>query len=626
VSLGICGKILRVDLSSGQISVDEPSEKFYRTYFGGTGFSSYFLLTETKPGVDPLSPENILIFSAGPLTGVALPGSGRHGVGAKSPLTNAFGDSQAGGFWGAELKKAGFDALIVKGASEHPVYLIVKDGDASLKDARELWGLPGAQCINKIHQELSTEKVRVAYIGPGGENLVKYACVGHDLKAFAGRCGLGAVMGSKRLKAVAVMGSGSVPVADMEGIRNLTRWLAKNRLPGTKSLTEYGTARILPMLSDQGGCPTYNFRDGSFEHIDGLTGEAINKTILKTSGRCFACPIACKRVVEAESPYLLSSQFGGPEYETIASFGSNCGISSISAVARANQLCSDYGLDTISTGVSISFAMECYEAGLLTKEDTGGLELTFGNEETLLKVIELIAYRRGVGDLLAEGVKRAAETIGRGAEHFAMHVKGQEVPMHEPRFKPGLGVGYAVSPTGADHIHNLHDTAFTTEQGIADLKAFGLLEPVRLRDLGPKKIKLAYYFINWRHFLDSLAVCVFVPWSIVNIVDLVTYATGWNTSAHELLKVGERACTMARMFNIREGFTKEDDVMPKRLFKPFSSGPLEGVAIKEEEFNQAIKYYYEFMGWNEDGVPKDSKLYELGIHWAKKYLGPSGSL
>ena len=248
MSLGICGRILRVDLSSGRTSVDEPSEKFYRTYFE-SGFSSYFLLTETKPGVDPLGPENILIFSAGPLTGVALPGSGRHGVGAKSPLTNAFGDSQAGGFWGAELKKAGFDALIIRGASEHPVYLVVKDGNASLKDARELWGLPGEQCINKIYQELGTEKVRVAYIGPGGENLVKYACVGHDLRAFAGRCGLGAVMGSKRLKAIAVMGSGSVPVADVEGIRNLTRWLAKNRLPGTKSLTKYGTARILPMLN-----------------------------------------------------------------------------------------------------------------------------------------------------------------------------------------------------------------------------------------------------------------------------------------------------------------------------------------------------------------------------------------
>ena len=621
MALGVRGKILRVDLSNRKVSIEEPDEKFYRTYFGGSGFTAYYLLRETDPGIDPLGPGNKIMFSAGPLTGIPFPGAGRHSIGAKSPLTNGFGDSQAGGHWGAELKKAGFDAIVVGGVSESPVYLVVQDGKAEIKDGRRLWGLTGKQCIDGIHRELGTNKARVSYIGPGGENLVRYACIGHDLRAYAGRCGLGAVMGSKRLKAIAVMGSQNVEVDDWDRMRELNRWLAKERLPGMKGMQEYGTPGLLPMMSDIGSCPTRNFQEGSFDGVATITGKAMNETILKSNERCFACPVACKRVVEADGPYPVSSEYGGPEYETLGALGSCCGVSDLVVISRANQLCGDYSLDTISTGVTIAFAMECFERGLITKEDTGGLELTFGNGDVLLELIELIAHRKGFGDLLAEGSMRAAETIGQGSEELAMHARGQEIPMHEPRLKHALGVGYAVSPTGADHCHSMHDTGFTTEQGIADWKALGVLEPIELRDLGPDKIRLATYVTNWRHFMNSAVVCSFVPWNIVNYVDLVTAATGWNTSAFELMKLGERVCTMARVFNIREGFSSKDDAIPKRMFEAFTSGPLEGVPIDKDSFQQAIKYYYESMGWNEDGIPTTFKLHELGISWAKNCLG-----
>jgi aldehyde:ferredoxin oxidoreductase len=623
MALGFHGKILRVDLSNRTISTEEQDEKFYRRYFGGSGFTAYYLLKETDPGIDPLDPSNKLIFSAGPLTGVPFPGAGRHSIGAKSPLTNAFGDGQAGGYWATELKKAGFDAIVVDGASESPVYMVVEDGKAEIRDGSGLWGLTGKQCIDEIHRALGTDKASVSYIGPGGENLVRYACIGHDLRAYAGRCGLGAVMGSKRLKAIAVMGSQDIPVADWDRIREINRWFAKERLPGggPQSLNQYGTAGGLLSLSRSGGLPTRNFREGSFEGANAITGATMNETILVGRERCFACPIACKRVVKAKGSYPVSSEYGGPEYESLGALGSTCGVSDLAVVARANQLCGDYSLDTISTGVVIAFAMECFEEGILTKEDTGGLELTFGNGDAMLELIELIAHRKGLGDLLAEGSMRAAQVIGRGAEEFAMHAKGQEVPMHEPRLKHALGVGYAVSPTGADHCHNIHDTGFTAEQSIADWKALGVLEPVPLRELGPDKIRLLTYVSNWNHFKNSAVVCSFVPWSPVNFVDLVTGVTGWNTSAFELMKLGERVCTMARVYNIREGFGAKDDVVPKRLREGFSSGPLEGVSIDKDVFQQGIKYYYESMGWSEAGIPTTFKLHELSIPWARNYLG-----
>lgn len=621
---GICGRILRVDLSSRRVWFEEPGEKFYRTYFGGTGFTAYYLLTETEPGIDPLSPNNRLVFSSGPITGALFPGAGRHGIGAKSPLTGGFGDAQAGGFWGKQLKAAGFDAIVVEGASQEPVFIYVHDEKVEIRDARSLWGLTGKHCIEEIKNEVGGDGLHVAYIGQAGENLVRYACIGHDLRAFAGRCGLGAVMGSKRLKAVAVKGSKRLQVFNHERIRELTRSLASTQLnsAGMRSLHEYGTSRGLPGISETGGLPTRNFRQGSFENVGAITGKVVNETIVKGKERCFACPIACKRIVEAGEPYPISREYGGPEYETIGALGSCCGISNLGAIARANQLCSDYGLDTISTGVTIAFAMECFEEGILTKDDTDGLELRFGNADVMLEVIELIAFKKGyLGNLLAEGSLKAAEALGCDSRKYAIQVKGLEVPMHEPRLNWGLGVGYAVSPTGADHCHNFYDMRYCYEPHIEKWKALGLLEPVEHRDLGRDKISFASRVINWNHFVNSAIFCQFIPWSIVDLVDLVTACTGWNTTAYELLKVGERACTLARVYNLREGFTHNDDALPDRFFEAFTSGPLEGVSIDKDEFNQAIKYYYESMGWDEDGVPTTFKLHELGIPWAKAHIG-----
>lgn len=618
----ICGRILRVNLSNGTVSHEELGEKFYRTYFGGSGFTAYFLLNETPAGADPLGPENVLVFSSGPLTGLPFPGSARHGVGAKSPLTNGFGDAQAGGFWGTELKRSGLDAVIIEGQSEKPVYIAIQDGVAEIRDGSGLWGLPGKACIDRIHEDLGGDRFRVAYIGPGGENLVRYACIGHDLRAFAGRCGLGAVMGSKHLKAMAVRGSRVVEASDMPRIRELTQWLVKNRLPygAAKALNTYGTLWLLPGLSQAGGFPTRNFREGHLESVGRIGPTAVHDTIVAGKEGCYACPIRCKRVVRVKDPYEIDERYGAPEYETLAALGSCCGVDDIFVIARANQLCTDYGLDTISTGVTIAFAMECYEAGILDRGDTEGLELTFGNGQAVLELIEQIAHKRGLGAVLAEGCKRASEIIGRGAEEYAVHVKGQEVPMHEPRLKHAMGVGYAVSPTGADHCHNVHDTKLTTEDGIADWKALGILEPVQLRDLGPDKMRLTTYVINWEHFINSAVACRLVPWDVPSFTELVRSATGWNTSAFELAKLGERVGTMARVYNLREGLTRRDDSLPARLMEPFASGPLAGVSIDASSFNQAVGHFYKAMGWTEDGVPTTFKLHELAIPWAKDEL------
>lgn len=619
----ICGKILRVSLSNRSISCEEPDDNFYRSYFGGTGFTGYFLLKETQAGIDPLGPENKLIFSAGPLTGVPFPGSGRHSIGAKSPLTNAFGDSQAGGYWGRELKRNGLDAIIVEGVSENPVYLVVCDDTIEIREASDLWGLNGKATIDRIHQELGSNKARVAYIGPAGENLVKYACIGHDLKAFAGRCGLGAVMGSKRLKAIALMGTKRVQMYDKQRISELARQMTRERLSSgwSKMLGKYGTSALLPGLSQASGCPTRNFREGSIEGVENLSGAHVKETVMSTAEGCYACPVKCKHTLRISQPSEIAERFNVPEYETLAALGSCCGVTDIIAVSRGNQLCSEYGLDTISTGVSIAFAMECYENGILTKKETDGLELTFGNAEVLLELIDQIAHRRGLGDLLAEGVMRASETIGRGSEKYAMHVKGQELPMHDPRLKHAIGVGYAVSPTGADHCHSMHDTKLVTEASIEDWKALGVLKPPELHDLGPDKMRLATHIMNWEHCMNSLVICRFVPWSILGAADLVRSSTGWNASTFELMLMGERAATMARIYNIREGFSSKDDIVPKRLLQSFTSGPLKGVAIEVSTFQQAVKYYYESMGWTEDGVPTVFTLHRLGIPWAKVCLG-----
>jgi aldehyde:ferredoxin oxidoreductase len=612
---GFTGKVLRVNLSNEKISSENLEETFYRRYFGGRGLISYYLLNELEPRIDPLGPDNKLIFACGPVTGAPVSGSGRNSVGAKSPLTGAYGEAEAGGFWGAELKRAGFDAIIVEGKASSPVYLWIHDKKVELRDASSLWGLEIKKSQETIRKDLSNKTVKVAQIGPGGEKLVRYACVVNDMNHVAGRCGMGAVMGSKNLKAVAVKGSRSVPVSKPKRLGKLAKWMTQNVDNVARALHSYGTGVEMDVMEETGNLPVRNFRDGDFPEVDSITAEAVKEHVRVGMGTCFACAVACKKEVKVTEPWNVDPAYGGPEYETLASLGSNCGVSDIKAVCKANELCQRYCIDTISTGVTISFAMECFEHGLLTKADTGGMDLSFGNAESLLKLVELIGEKRGLGKLLAEGTKRVAEHIGNGAEEFAVHVKGQEVPMHDPRLKRGEALGYAVSPTGADHVHNIHDT-FLYPQLPKSYNSLGVLEAVPVEDFGPKKVRLYKIVGEWRTLNNFLVMCLFTPWSVVQKVEIVRSVTGWNTTAFELMKVVERGNTLARIFNLREGFTEKDDWLPPRFFKPKTSGALNETSVNPEDLQKAKVLYYDMMGWTEQGVPKQSKLEELDIAWA----------
>ncbi len=626
---GYTGKILRVNLSTGEIGVEEQDERFYRTYMGGWGIIAHYLLKELPPGIDPLGPDNLLIFATGVVTGATVGGSGRSAVGGKSPLTGGFGEADVGGYWGAELVMAGYDAIIITGKAERPVYLWVKDGTAEIRPAEHLWGMLTARTQATLHEELGDHRVRVAQIGPAGERLSPIAAVMHDINRAAARTGLGAVMGSKNLKAVAVRGTNKVEVADRQAVLNLARWYA-GHYPQTWAgdLRDQGTASGLAGHHLTGGLPTYNFREGTFAEYEAITGERMRDTILKERNTCFSCPVHCKRVVEIqEGPYPVDPIYGGPEYETIGSFGSSCGVSDLAAIAKANELCNAYGLDTISCGITIAWAMECFERGLLTSEDTGGIDLRFGNAEAMVRMVELMGKREGFGRLLSEGSFRAAKAIGRGTEAFAMHAKGQEVPMHEPRVKYALGLGYAVSPTGADHNHNIHDTDYTTENAIASVRPFGILEPLQFNDLSPAKVRLAAVEIPWSVVMNILGFCgfVFFTFDRFRIVELVKAITGWDTSLYELLRAGERAYTMARAFNAREGFTAADDRIPARFFEPFREGPSAGNALPPQEFARALCTFYRMMGWDEQtGAPAAWKLHELGVGWVADMLYPNG--
>jgi len=614
---GYHGKILRVNLSNGMVRTEAIDEQFCRKYLGGAGFVSYFLLNETEPGIDPLSPENKMVFALGPLTGIALPGSGRHCVGAKSPLTGGIAKSEVGGFWGAEFKRAGFDAIIVEGKSPKPVYLWVHNGEASIRDAGHLWGKDTKETQETIRAELGDGKVRVALIGPGGENLIKYANIMHDLGDAAGRNGMGAVMGSKNLKAIAVRGNKAPSVADPAGVKKLRQWLTDNWKLVT-GLADFGTSSAMPRFEELGNLPVRNFRDSAFPEVNKISAQTLKDSIRIGMDGCFACPIRCKKVVEFQEPYHVDHAYGGPEYETLASLGSNCGIDDLKAIARGNELCAAYSLDTISTGCTIAFAMECFENGLLTTKDTGGIELKFGNAGAMLQVIELIARRQGIGNLLAEGSARAAEKIGNGAEAFALHVKKQEIPMHEPRLNKATGLGYMVNPHGADHACNMIEIMFnglSAEANITikDTIPLGMIEPVSFDDIGPRKVALFRMIQLKRIICDSLVLCQLLPYAYQQLAAVTSAVTGWNTSTTEQLRVAERTLTMCRLFNVRQGLTADDDRLPSRYFEPTRDGATADKSLDPEEMERAKRYYYSLMGWDDNGVPTPEKLEELGI-------------
>jgi len=622
MSKGYNRKILRIDLTDKKIEVEEPDDFIYRNYLGGAGLSAYYILRELPKGIDPLSPDNMLVIMCSVITGAPIPGASRFTVAGKSPLTNAYGESEAGGWWGPELKQAGYDGIIIKGKSPKPVYIWINDGEVEIKDATKLWGMFTGDSQSAIKEELGDDKVRVLQIGPGGEKLVRYACITNNLKHFNGRTGMGAVMGSKNLKAIAVKGTKKIDMADEESAKNVLKWLKENYVYRPHDMHDEGTARLVPALSEGGILPTRNFRDGAFEKAIDISGTRMKETILVKRGTCYACSVACKREVEVnDGKYVATKEYGGPEYETVASLGSLCGVGDLNAIAMGNEICNKYTIDTISTGVAIAFAMECYENGILTKDDTNGIDLRFGNASAMVKMTEMIGKREGLGDILAEGVMRASKKIGKGSEKYALHVKGQELPMHEPRGKRSLVYAYSLSPTGADHMEAPHDVFFELANAENHaLSPLGLTESVDTLDMGPKKIKAFIYAKQLDDFYNSIGMCDFVgapigPFSISKIVEYIRAVTGWDTSLWELLKVGERANNMMRVFNNREGFTKDDDTLPQRIFEELENGALKGEKIDKAMFEEMRALYYQMQGWDENGHPTKAKLAELGLEW-----------
>jgi len=616
MAYGYNGKIMRVNLSNRKISTEEPDEIFYRRYMGGRGLIAYYLLKELDPKIDPLSPDNKLIFATGVITGGRIAGSGRNSAGGKSPLTNGFGEAEAGGYWGPELKRTGYDALIFEGKADKPVYLWISEKGPELRDARHLWGKTTHETEEAIRAELGDRLIKTALIGPGAENLARISCIMNDVTRAYGRSGLGAVMGSKNLKGVAVRGKNPPSVADNEKIKEIVKWTNENY---SKGFQDVGTAGGLLDLNKDGGLPTRNFREGVFEGAEAISGQTMRDTIMINRSTCYACPVKCKRVVKIDEPYKVDPIYGGPEYETLGSLGSCCGVDNLAAIAKANELCNAYSLDTIGTGTTIAFAMECFENGLIKNKDTDGIELRFGNADAMVKMVDMIAKRQGIGDLLAEGCMRAAKKIGKGAEEFAMHSKGQEFPMHEPRYKQGMGMGYAVSPTGADHMQSIHDSGPGKHPG--GLLRLGVLQGLPGNDLSPGKVRMFIYKQHWNSFSNCAGLCVFLPYRYNQQAEIIQAITGWDTTTWELMKVGERGTTMARAFNAMSGLTRADDSFPKRIHEPFKDGPLAGVGVGEEKLNNAISVYYDMMGWDKDtGIPTRGKLQELDIEWVADLL------
>jgi aldehyde:ferredoxin oxidoreductase len=616
---GYNGRIARVNLSQRRISVEEPDQNFYRTYLGGKGIGSYYLFRELAKGIDPLGPENKLIFAASVITGAPAPALCRYSVIGKSPLTGGYGESEAGGWWGPELKFAGFDAIILEGRSEELVYLFIHDENVQFKEAEHLRGLSTGETEKAIREDLKDERVRIASIGPAGENLVRYACISNDLVHVNGRCGLGAVMGSKNLKAIALRGTRRLTLKDPEVVKQIARWYARNYKDHvlTKSLHEHGTHPGVDRLNAIGILPTRNFRSGEFLLAGKINCKSLEQNYVVQKKGCFACPMRCKKVVTGR-------KYGSPEYESVAAFGSNLAVSDLDVVLRANELCNKYGLDTISTGVCIAFAMECVEKGILGDKDFEGLDVNFGSETSVLKMIELIAFRKGIGNILAEGVKRAAEIIGKNSSQFAMHVKGQEIPLHDPRGKFGYGLGLAVSATGGEHnTMGPHDSVYEMKdspalKGIAPL---GILEPLDAQDSSAKKVRLFVYLENYISCLNALCVCTFGPaprglLPIGRFFELVEGITGLETSLWEFMKAGERCTVLSRLFNVREGFTKSDDCIPGRFFESLEGGLLKGNKLDRGEFQDALQTYYGMRGYDEEGIPTRAKLQELDIEWA----------
>jgi aldehyde:ferredoxin oxidoreductase len=592
---GYAGKILCVDLSRKEANLRKLPEEMCREYIGGKGFGAKILFEGVEPKADPYHPTNLLIFATGPVNGLMLSGAAKFCAVFKSPLTGIWGESQCGGYFGPQLKYAGYDMIIIQGRSEKPVYLTIEDEKIEINDAAHLRGkdtFETEEIIKKDHGE----KFQVLSIGPAGENLVRYACISHAKGRQFGRCGAGAVMGSKRLKAVAILGSGSIEISRPDELEDFRKELNEKIRERLKSLIEYGTPAIMALTNTTGTLPTRNWTQGEFEGFEEINAEAMKKKIMKRSKACYACTVACGKISKVETGPYAGTEVEGPEYETLFALGSLCGNDSLESIAKANEICDRLGMDTISAGNVLAFAMECYEKGIITKEDTGGIELTFGNHKAMLTILRKIVYREGFGNILAEGVKRASEIVGKGSRKFAVHVKGLEPPGYDPRGLKGIALAYAVSCRGACHLRhmayrpNLTASLPFREGKIDRLSYEGQAEMVKEQE--------DFYTI-----VDSMVLCKFLclptigPILWEELARLYYIITGKEVKKRDLIVTAERINSLVRSFNTREGISRKDDTLPTRFtYESIKKGASKGEVVRKEEFKKMLDEYYKIRG------------------------------
>ncbi len=618
--------MLRVDLTRKRVTTEPLDHDLERLFLGGPGIAAKMLYEEVEPWIDAFDPLNRLILAPGALTGTIVPCVGRHFVITKSPLTGYFAEANAGGFWGAELKFAGYDLLLVTGRSKNPAYISINDDAVSIEDARSYWGMNAREADRTIRRDLGDNRIRVADIGQAGENLVRIAGIMNDeANRAAARCGVGAVMGSKNLKAIAVRGHGQVPVADAETlkreVRKLNSELARDEF--TQNFHKYGTANGIEALVYIGDAPVANWtKNSEWESASELNLPGGYQKISVGIRSCYNCPVACRRVVTVgNEPYRTEEEIEGPEYETCAALGSMCMISDIRVVAKANDLCNIYGLDTISVGSTIAFAMECFEKGLIDKTDTDGIDLRFGNGEALIDLVQGIAFRKGFGDILAEGSRRAAAVVGRRSESYAVHVRGLEMGMHDPRAHQAMSLTYACSPTGGRHMEG---ETLWVEAPPFPVPEMGINGLDRLSTEG--KAEAAFKVQNLWMALSAAGYCLLAcatgtarPYTITRNIELYNLATGRNLSLEDFMKAGERIFNVRRAFSFRHGAKRSEDTLPERLLRePIRAGPSKGSVAQLERM---LPEYYNIRGWDPiTGMPLQSKLEELELEDVAKDL------
>jgi len=619
---GYTGKVLRLDLDGLDFRTETPRDEDLERFIGGEGLGIKYLYDEVPPHTDALGNENRLIFMTGPMTGSLAPTSGRHCVVTKSPLTGLQTTAHAGGYWGAELKFAGYDGIIVEGQSEKPVYVFVDDGEVNFYKADALWGRDTIQTDVLIKRQLGDDQLKITYIGPGGENLVRYASVMNDQQRSASRGGPGAVMGSKRLKAIAVRGTGGFRAAKPgQYFRSMNELLDTcYDHPVTGSLfPSYGVTGIIPSMNEKGALPTRNHYAGSFDGADKISGQEMARTILTKTRGCFCCTIHCTRVIDIPYGPYYGTRGKGPDYDSMVAFGSQCGNDNLEAAARANLWCDQYGLDTVSTGATIAWAMELYERGIIDDGDTRGVRLRWGDHEAMTSMIPKIATRSEFGAVLADGLDEAARRIGRGSEKYAQGVKNLDLPGIEARGSKGMALGYATDNRGGDNLRPFAAAAEclgfrSGELGMPD-SFDALSEADKVRWMVPCQ--------NYSVAVNSLVVCMFTI--IAFTVEPGQYArhltalTGTTYDKDKLLEAGERIWNLQRAFNAREGFSRKDDRLPRRLTsEPLPGGPGKGSVVNLEKM---LDEYYEARGWDKaTGWPTREKLASLGLDFVAKDL------